>query len=97
MEHLRPKDLTLNKLTMKDLEKLKKLLTLVSIAYLWCVMVGLWINDSIKIRIATHGRKEISIFRAGLNYLITFINKLLAKEIYNPFEFKEVLNLLSCT
>ena len=82
---------------MKDLGKLKKLLTLVSIAYLWCIMVGMWISESIKIRIVTHGRKEISIFRAGLNYLITFINKLLAKKIYNPFEFKEVLNLLSCT
>jgi hypothetical protein len=45
---------------MKDLEKIKKLLTLVSIAYLWCVLIGLWVSESIKIRIATHGRKEKS-------------------------------------
>ena len=82
---------------MKDLEKLKKLLTLVSIVYVWCVMVGLWISDSIKIRIATHGRREKSIFRCGFDYLTVFIKKLLAKEIYNPYEFKEVVGLLSCT
>jgi hypothetical protein len=82
---------------MKDPEKIKKLIALVSIAYVWCVMVGLWINESIKIRIATHGRKEKSIFRIGYDYLTTFIKKLLALEIYNPYEFKEVVSLLSCT
>lgn len=82
---------------MKDPEKIKKLIALVSIAYVWCVMVGLWINESIKIRIATHGRKEKSIFRVGYDYLTTFIKKLLAYEIYNPFEFKQVVRLLSCT
>jgi len=80
---------------IKELEKIKKLLTLVSIAYVWCVLVGLWVNESIKIRIATHGRKEKSIFRTGFDYLTTFIRKLLAYDIYNPYEFKEVLNLLS--
>lgn len=82
---------------MKDPEKIKKLIALVSIAYVWCVMVGLWINESIKIRIVTHGRKEKSIFRIGYDYLTTFIKKLLALEIYNPYEFKEVVRLLSCT
>jgi len=82
---------------LKDPEKIKKLITLVSIAYVWCVLVGLWISESIKIRIATHGRKEKSIFRTGFDYLTTFIRKLLEKEIYNPYEFNEVLELLSCT
>ncbi len=82
---------------MKDPDKIKKLIALVSIAYVWCVMVGLWINETIKIRIVTHGRKEKSIFRVGYDYLTTFIKKLLACEIYNPSEFKEVVRLLSCT
>ncbi len=82
---------------MKDLQKIKKLIALVSIAYIWCVMVGLWINESIKIRIATHGRKEKSIFRVGFDYLTSFIKRLLNREIYNPYEFKEVVGLLSCT
>lgn len=82
---------------MKDLGKIKKLMVLVSIAYLWCVLVGLWISETIKIRIATHGRKEKSIFRVGFDFLTTFINKLLTDNIYNPFEANEVINLLSCT
>lgn len=82
---------------MKAPEKLKKLLMLVSIAYVWCIMIGIWISESIKIRIVTHGRQEKSIFRVGYDYLTTFIKKLLAYEIYNPYEFKEVLGLLSCT
>jgi len=82
---------------MKDLTKIKKLIVLVSLAYIWCILVGLWVSQSIKIRIAKHGRKEKSIFRVGFDFLTIFIKKLLAFEIYNPFEFKEVINLLSCT
>lgn len=82
---------------MKDLQKIKKLIALVSIGYIWCVTVGLWVNESIKIRIATHGRKEKSIFRVGFDYLTSFIKRLLGREIYNPYEFKEVVGLLSCT
>ncbi len=82
---------------LKDLEKIKKLIALVSIAYIWCILVGLWASDSIKIRIATHGRKEKSIFRVGFDFLTTFIKKLLEGNIYNDFEFNEVINLLSCT
>jgi len=82
---------------IKDLEKIKKLIALVSIAYMWCIMVGLWVSESIKIRIAKHGRKVKSIFRIGFDFLTSFIKKLLANEIYNPHEFKEVVCLLSCT
>ncbi|MBZ0201727.1 MAG: IS4 family transposase [Ignavibacteria bacterium] len=82
---------------MKDLKKIKKLIALVSIAYVWCIMVGVWVSESIKIRIATHGRKEKSIFRVGFDYLTSFIKRLLAKEISNTYEFNEVVHLLSCT
>lgn len=46
-------------------------------------MVGLLVNESIKIRIASRGRKERSIFRTSFNYLVSFIKKLLSGEIYN--------------
>lgn len=82
---------------MKDLEKIKKLIALVSIAYIWCVLVGLWSSESIKNRIASRGRKEKSIFRVGFDFLTSFIKRLLAYEIYNPYEFNEVVALLSCT
>jgi len=41
--------------------------------------------------------KKKRIFRTGLDYLTIFIKKLLEKEIYNPFEFNEIMSLLSCT
>ena len=82
---------------MTHLEKIKKLIVLISIAYTWCVLVGLWICESIKIRIMNHGRKQKSIFRCGFDYLTIFIEKLLQGNIYNDHEFKDVTKLLSCT
>lgn len=82
---------------MTDLEKLKKLIVLVSIAYSWCVMVGLWITETITVRIMTHGRKQKSTFRCGFDFLTAIIKKLLDNAIYNDYEFNEVTNILPCT
>ncbi len=82
---------------MTNLEKIKKLIVLISIAYTWCVLLGLWISETIKIRIKNHGRKQKSIFRCGFDYLTTFIRKLLSGSIYNDLEFNEVTKILSCT
>lgn len=82
---------------MTQLEKIKKLIVMISIAYTWCVLVGLWISESIKIRIMKHGRKLKSIFRRGFDFLTTFIKKLLTGNIYNDLEFNNVTKLLSCT
>jgi hypothetical protein len=82
---------------MTMLEKIKKLIVMISIAYTWSVLVGLWISESIKIRIMNHGRKQKSIFRCGFDYLTTFIKKLLTGNIYNDLEFNDVTKLLSCT
>jgi hypothetical protein len=82
---------------MTKLEKIKKLLVLISIAYTWCVLVGLWVSEKTKIRIMKHGRKQRSIFRCGFDYLTTFIEKLLTGNIYNDLEFNDVTKILSCT
>ena len=81
---------------MIDLKKIKKLIVLISIAYVWCVLVGLWITETIKIRIMNHGRKQKSIFRCGFDFLTTLIKRLLSGNIYNDFEFNEVNKILSC-
>lgn len=82
---------------MMDLEKLRKLIVLVSIVYLWCVMIGLWYDETTPIKLTNFGRKRISILKYGFNYLTTFINKLLDGNTYNDFEFNEVNKILSCT
>lgn len=82
---------------MTKLERIKKLIVLVSIAYVWCILIGIWISGSIKIRIMKHGRKEKSVFRCGFDYLTVFSKKLLSGNIYNDLEFNEVNKILSCT
>jgi len=77
----------------KNLDKIKLLITIISIAYLWSVLVGIWLDASLPIKNKEHGRKSISIFRYGFDYLIRTINR-----IYdNLYEFNSVVKILSCT
>ncbi len=64
-----------------------------TIAFLWSYLVGVWIKESIKIKIKNHGRKEISLFRKGYDYLrsITYFIEDKLKE------FSFLANFLSCT
>ena len=77
----------------KNLEKIKLLIVIVSIAYLWSVLIGIWLDASLPIKIKKHGRKAISIFRYGFDYLVRVI-----KSIYdNLYEFNNLVKILSCT
>lgn len=78
---------------MKDDDKLKKLIALITIALLWCYLIGLWIESSIEIRIKNHGRKEKSTFRKGFDHFNVILNSF-EKLI---FEMDSVLKVLSCT
>ena len=74
------------------LERLEKLLMLVMVAFVWCYNVGDYIDQNIKsIQIKTHGRRAISIFRYGLDYisecLLSGFNKLNIN----------IIRFLSCT
>jgi len=43
---------------------------LVMLAFVWCYKIGDYINQMIKpIKIKTHGRRQVSIFKCGLVYL----------------------------
>jgi predicted transcriptional regulator len=59
------------------------MLGVISIAYLWVLETGKWLCKDKPIRLKTHERKEISIFRKGLNWL--------RQILYNMQEFKEEL------
>lgn len=77
----------------KDLERIKKLIVLVSIAYFWSILIGLWLDEKVSIKIKKHGRKAISIFKYGFYYLSYIIKSILHKSN----EFKELVKILSCT
>lgn len=78
---------------LKDLEKIKKLIVFVSIAYLWSVLVGLWLDEVTPIKLKSHGRKAVSIFKYGFRYLTRIIKRILD----NLDEFNELTKILSCT
>jgi hypothetical protein len=53
---------------LQDLEKLKKLVAMVSIAYGLCVSMGIYQNERVKkIKVKNHGYKANSFFRTGLD------------------------------
>lgn len=77
---------------VSDLERLEKLFSLTMIAFVWCYKIGDYIDQYIlKIKIKKHGRKAISIFKYGLDYLSKFLFTGFKPFEYNPFSF------LSCT
>ncbi len=78
---------------LRNLERIKKLIVVVSIAYFWSIMIGLWLENVNPIKLKKHKRKSISTFRYGFDYLTYII-----KNILDYFdEFKVLTKILSCT
>ena len=78
---------------LKNLDKIKLFIVIISIAYFWSVLIGIWLDASTPIKLKKHGRKTISIFRYGFDYLVYVI-----KSIYDKlYEFNNLVKILSCT
>jgi hypothetical protein len=54
---------------LRSSERLERLVGVLSLALLWCVKVGLWHQQQHPIPIKKHGRRSVSLFRYGLDYL----------------------------
>jgi hypothetical protein len=52
-----------------DREKIDKLIAFLAIAFLWAHKTGEWLHERKPIKIKSHKRKAISIFRYGLDHL----------------------------
>jgi len=75
-----------------DLERLERLFLLTMIAFVWCYRIGDFIDENIrKIKIKKHGRRSVSVFKYGLDYLSKVLFKGHNKLDINIFQF------LSCT
>jgi transposase len=75
-----------------DLERLEKLFSLTMIAFIWCYKIGDFLDENIrKIEIKKHGRRAISVFKYGLDYLSKFLFT-----GFNQLEYS-LVNFLSCT
>jgi hypothetical protein len=75
-----------------DLERLEKLFSLTMIAFVWRYKIGDFLDENIqRIIIKKHGRRAVSVFKYGLDYLSKFLLTGFKSLEYNLFCF------LSCT
>lgn len=89
---LKTSGFNLEKTHLKDLKRIEKLLLLIMVAFLWCYLVGDYKDKNIKpIKIKTHKRREISVFKYGLNCIAAYL--------LNPLRMPEfdIFQILSCT
>ena len=74
------------------LDRLEKLIMLVMIAFVWCYKIGDFIDSQIKpIVIKKHGRRAVSVFRYGLDYISKYL-----LSGFNKFNL-DLIQFLSCT
>jgi hypothetical protein len=75
-----------------DLKRLEKLFCLTMIAFVWCYRIGDYLDEKVKkIKIKKHGRRAVSVFKHGLDYLSKYFFTGYNRLNVNLFEF------LSCT
>jgi len=78
---------------LKDRERLKKLIALLTLAFCWAHRVGEWLVEQTSLPLKNHGRKARSIFPTGLDYLRQILLNLYTRQA----QFVHVLSFLSCT
>jgi hypothetical protein len=78
---------------LKDMERLSKLIALLTLAMCWALRTGEWLAQSKPIPIKNHGRKLVSTFRYGLDHMRhILLNLETASE-----QFSQTFQFLSCT
>ncbi len=92
---LKSRGFCLEETHVTEKERLEKLLALLRVADCWAYMAGVWLAVTRPIKIKKHGRKAVSIFRHGFDYL----RRILCNQdcTANRFDFIKLCNLLSCT
>lgn len=93
--HFKTKGFNFESTHLTDPKRIKKLIALVGIAFIWSVLIGIWLNNTIPIKIKKHGRKAKSYFKCGYNYLIHLIENIQHKHKLEEFNF--LVYFLSCT
>ena len=78
---------------LTKLERISKLLGLLTLALCWCLLLGEWEHTQKPIAIKKHGRRAKSLFRYGLDRLRNIVLNLAVKER----DFCWATTFLSCT
>lgn len=73
---------------VRNLERMSNLFSIVMIAYIWCYLVGIYIHENIKsIKVLKHGRRSVSLFKYGLDYISQCLNNHSDRYKINIFKF----------
>ena len=77
---------------LTEIDRIEKLFALVTIAFAWAYLVGIYLHEQVKpIRILNNGKRYRSFFKYGLTYIATL---LLNSEFQSDID---IFNFLSCT
>ena len=77
---------------LTEIERIEKLVALVTIAFAWAYLVGIYLHEQVKpIRILNNGKRAKSFFKYALTYIATL---LLNSEIKSDID---IFKFLSCT
>ena len=76
---------------LTKLERIDKLVAVLAITFSWCHITGEWLHEQTPIKIKKHGRRAVSIFRYGLNWLREIVLNLND----NKRRYNQALQLLS--
>lgn len=78
---------------LQHLDRISKMMALLAIAFCWAYRTGIYLDQQRKIPLKTHGRKAISLFRLGLDW----INHILFNLTDLKKDFRIIANFLSST
>ena len=76
-------------------ERLVRLLALLTLAFCWAFVVGEWLCGAEPLKVKSHGRAAVAIFRRGLDWLRAVLCPLCGSS--NQADFRRALQFLSCT
>jgi len=76
---------------LTKLDRIDKLVAVLAITFSWCHITGEWLNEQAPIKIKKHGRRAVSIFRYGLNWL----REIVFNPNGNKYRYNQVVRLLS--
>jgi hypothetical protein len=76
---------------LTDMHEISKMIVLIAVAYSWSLKIGEWKDSIESIRIKKHGRKEISIFRYGLDCIREIILSSISNAKKNILKFIKFL------
>ena len=72
----------------RDRGRMPNLFSIIIIAYVWCNLVGIFIHENINpIKVLEHGRRSVSFFKYGLDYISQCLMNHTERYQINVFKF----------